>query len=273
MFDFQNRKILMKKYLILLVLVFSLSLNSVYAQDENIESLKFEKEFSPDELKDMYFGIGVGYTGTLLYSDFEALSAKISEFGFAKSSLKAPIYLHGIGFFTSIPYVPNLRVGLQYAGGLKQVEYTKDEISTRADYSLTYLGLKVDYCFVPFKNLTMAPGVEFGFGSMAFDIIQNSQTVNWDNLNPNMSTQNFYHKISSDFVFVRPAVSFEYNLTNWLQVHFKVDYAFSFMNNNFITKNQWNYNNIGEIDNIPNSVNASGLGLQLGFYFGLFNVN
>ena len=74
-------------------------------------------------------------------------------------------------------------------------------------------------------------------------------------------------------MYLKPFVSFEYNLTNWMQVHFKVDYAFTFMNNTFITKNQWNYNNIGSISGIPNKVNASGFGFQLGFYFGLFNVN
>jgi hypothetical protein len=263
----------MKKYLILMVLVFSLSLNYVYAQDENVESLKFEKEFSPDEVKDNYFGIGVGYTGTLVYTNLTDLGSKIKEFGFDSSAFKAPIYLNGIGFFTSIPYIPNLRFGMQYAGGSKMLDFTNDTISRRTDYSLSYLGLKIDYSFVPFKRFTIAPGVEFGFGSIAFDVIQNSQTSDWNDLKPNMTNENFSHKISSDFVYVRPAVSFEYNLTNWMQVHFKVDYAVSFMNNNFITKNQWNYNNIGKINNIPTTVNASGLGFQLGFYFGLFNVN
>ncbi len=263
----------MKKCLILIVLVFSLSLNYVYSQDEKIESLKFEKEFSPDEVKEMYFGIGVGYTGTLVYTNVDDLNSKLVEFGFQKDALTTPTYLNGIGFFTSIPYIPNLRVGFQYAGGSKKVDFTSDTLSRRSDYTLHYLGLKLDYCFVPLKNFTIAPGFEFGFGSMAFDIIQNSQSVNWDDLNPTKTSQNFYHKISSDLLYVKPYLSFEYNLTNWMQVHFKVDYSFSFMNNNFITKNKWNYNNIGEVSNIPKTVNASGIGLQLGFYFGLFNVN
>jgi hypothetical protein len=263
----------MKKYLILFILVFALSINFVYTQDDKVETLKFEKEYSPDEVKDSYFGIGVGYTGTLVYTDVSDLSKKLTEFGFADKSLVSPIYLNGIGFFTSIPYIPNLRIGLQYAGGSKQLDYSKDTISMRSDYSLNYLGLKLDYCLVPFKSFTVAPGVEFGFGSMAFDIIQNSQALDWNNLKPDMTNKNFSHKISSNFVYIRPTVSLEYNLTNWMQVHFKVDYAVSFMNNNFLTKNQWNYNNIGGIKNIPNTVNASGLGFQLGFYFGLFNVN
>ncbi len=247
------------------------------AQDELIEELEFQKEYAPEEINAPYFGIGSGYTGTFLFTNYDDLNAKLSQFGFAKDVLNSYIYLNGFDVFTSIPYLKNFKIGFEYKSGMKSAKFTEtldaSSIKRKVDYGLQFGSLNFSYCITPVKNLAINPSIAIGEGNLGFDITATRGEMDWNNY---PSDSDFYsHKIShtAGFIFIRPGINIEYSVTPWMMVRTGVNHTISFMNMGLFSENEWKANGDTDIKNIPDGLKADGYSLEIGVYIGLFNIN
>ncbi len=252
--------------IIAIFLLFALSAVPLFSQDDDLDEFEFDSEPIQEESVP-YFGLGVGYVGTFMYMNFDELNNKTQEF-FTDSKFESPIFLSGVQGFTAIGVVPNLRVGIYGMGGASSLEesLTIDDVRYQQnfDLTLTYTALTVDYAIVPLKSLAILPGAGFGWGRMNLEAYRTAGDINWADFDNASDPNKYYKSVKTGFFYLQPALNIEYALTPFSTIRLGVHYSYSF-------GYDWTYDNNVSIKNVPDEVNANGLGVQFGIFVGLFN--
>ena len=254
------------KYRIILSTIFlSLFLNFAFAQDDRLDEYSFEQEPIQTESA-TYFGVGGGYTFTFHFANFDMINAKATSFGLKE--FDGQMLLSGGEGFTGVLFVKNLNVGFFSYGG--KLDVTKDTLISSKnykkalEYSTGFTGLNIDYGIVPFKSFAIKPGVGIGWGSLELETYQTENNFDWDGFKSQSDQNNFINRAESSFIFVKPNISFEYALTNYLLIRANASYAMTF-------GYDWKYNNTATLNNVPDDLNSNGMQIQIGVFVGLFN--
>ncbi|OYT14522.1 MAG: hypothetical protein B7C24_17920 [Bacteroidetes bacterium 4572_77] len=269
----------MKKLLLLFMLIFGFS-SLLYSQDDQVDYLKFEKEYAPDEINAPYFGIGMGYTGSFnIINNLDEINDKLISFGFTEDAISQSLYLNGFELFTSIPYLKNVKIGFNYSNGSQLIKYSSllpenenISISHTASLQLRYIGANINYCFTPYKNLAINPGFSFGEGKINMNIGESTNGIAWGDIQSGNTAHNYNYTISGGFIYLQPELNIEYSFTPWLLGRIGASYNLSLMNLGMFSDNDWMLNKTTKIDGMDD-INADGLMFEVGIYVGLFNIN
>lgn len=266
----KRKKIIMKKATIISILIIVITSLPILlsAQDDALDKMKFGNEYAPGEKAKTYFGIGLGYSNNIFFANNDDINIKLEDFGFKGDAMTVPMYLHGFELFTSIPFA-NLTLGFSYKKGSESIDY--DELNRYSDFSVSFTGLYVDYIFVPFNKFSISLGMELGEGKLNLEIYQSPKDIDWNNMKPDWNNESFYHNSSMGFIYLQPKIDFEYILTNWIMTRFNISYNFAINESGIINKNNWSYNNSSNISNVPSTLGANGLTIQLGIFVGLYS--
>lgn len=270
------------KQSIAFILSFLVLSSLLYSQDEFIDDLTFEEEFAPDELDVPYFGIGVGYVGSLYFTDFDALNQKAAEFGFSSDALSGPVYLNGIEAFSSIPALKNVKLGFVYKAGEVRAGYSGQypvgagEPIGEADFSVSYRigygGFRLSYCFTPASKFAVNPRIGFGEGSIKYTVAQNAGDILWQDFLPGNNGNHYEMSIESGYMYLRPGIDFEYAITPWLLVKAGADYNLTLPNLSLLRSSDVLLNDKATVKNVPDNLESNGYQFEVGLCIGLFNI-
>ncbi|MDA3842906.1 MAG: hypothetical protein PF588_00875, partial [Candidatus Kapabacteria bacterium] len=131
-------------------------------------------------------------------------------------------------------------------------------------------GLSINYAlYTPFENtmLIIMPGVNIGWGKLRLEYSQSSSDANWFNIKPEADSESFTNRMESGFLFVQPTINLEWAPTSFMVFRVAVSYTIT-------GQYEWAYNGLSEFTDegaVPDEVNANGMSVQLGIFFGLFN--
>jgi hypothetical protein len=232
------------------------------AQDDKLKDFSFE-DVPTEESKPPYFAAAGGFVATALFQDYGQLNSVVQ--GYVGSSISSPLLMTGGQAFVAIGIIPNVRVGFTSLFGSSARENTSGTTAKRAEYSVTMNGVNIDYAFTPLKGLAVVPGVLAGWGSVTLEASQSSSTQSYTQKFPPPASQtNYLSRMSAAHIFVQPNVNVEYAFALVSMIRLNAGYSLSFMQ-------QWRADNIVPLNDVPNSFNASGLTVQVGLFFGLFN--
>lgn len=256
---------------IVLILVSAMSGYIAKAQDDKLDSLDFNLENPPEAKKPPYFAIAGGYTGTLLWVNFDDVNAHFGK-NFGLDDMKAPMYMSGAQGFTAIGIIPNVRLGFFGMGGSKLKEATmymnSDTVKRSLNYSVSFNGISIDWAYIPWKSVAIIPGISFGWGNM---IIENYQAqtsgYSWNNIKPSGDTINYLNRAETTYSFLQPNINVEFAVTPFFALRLNAGYATTFS----LFGSSWKYNVNAALNNVPPKITASGMTLQFGIFLGLFN--
>lgn len=269
----------MKKLTTLALLILLATPQLVFSQkdvtdeelDKELAELGFENVEYKEE-KGPYFGIGGGYTGTLLfpnYDDINSLFAAPGPEGFGFEELDSYVYLNGgEGVIVSF-LIPNLRLAFYGMGGGKTLEQTvtvnQEELTRTMDYSIGLTALSFEYAIVPIKGFAIVPAAGIGYGSLMIDVYQGSD-FNWGDISPGPSQSHWMQRVESSYFFVNPKLNIEIAVTEFFMIRLSAGYPLSF-------SPSWEYNRgagDSELKDAPD-IKSDGLAFQFGLFLGLFN--
>lgn len=237
--------------------------SAAQAQDDKLKDFTFD-EVPTEEAKPPYFAAAGGFIVMPLFQDLSKLNETVSAMT-GGASLNTPIWLTGAQGFVAIGVIPNVRVGFMVAGGSGSREGTVNNVSRRTEYTVTMNGISIDYAFMPLKGFAILPGITGGWGTVSFEANQSAGARQFGTTFPFPASQSSYTSyIRANHVFVQPNLNLEYAFSLLTALRLNVGYSASFMQ-------QWRVDNVSPIDNVPASLNASGLTAQVGFFVGLFN--
>jgi len=252
---------------VLTLLVFSIILQNLgFAQDDRLDEIPFEEEEIVDNRSKPYGAVAGGFIYNFLFMNFDDLNAKMSEIGL--SELSGPLQVYGGQGFTVLPWIPNVRFGVMGAGGSTLTDKTIDVntgITSQAEYSVTYTGLAIDYGWVVTDGLAVLGGATFGFGSQEL-AIYNGTDITWGQIiEPQPLINQGIQKLEQGLILIQPQLSIEWAFTDLFMLRANASY-----NLNLSTDDNWEYNNVSTITDMP-EINPNGFNVQLGLFVGLFN--
>ncbi len=236
---------------------------------------EFEGEFTSESLP--YFGLGIGYTRTLVLADYDDLNSVSRALSLGDFSGPFNVDFFGLTFTPGI--APNLRFGL-YAGiGTKQltrqVRVQDTGIYTRTIYYTQVDGaLQVDYAIPISSAFTIFPGTMLGYGrsTVGASQIRNpgarfhdifSGPIFDGDRNASLSNVNRFARALSYHLFFYPAVNFEYTLTPNIMMRLGAGY------NTTLSATDWSDEGGGGLADAPD-VSTRGVAVQIGIFLGLF---
>jgi hypothetical protein len=232
------------------------------AQDDKLKDFSFE-DVPTEESKPPYFAAAGGFVVSALFQDYTQLNNFMQAY--VGSSVSSPLLMTGGQAFVAIGIIPNVRVGFTSLFGSSAREQTSGTPAKRAEYSVTMNGINIDYAFTPLKGLAIVPGVLAGWGNVALEASQSGNTQSYTQRFPPPASQtNYLSRISAAHIFVQPNLNIEYAFALVSMIRVNAGYSLSFMQ-------QWRADNIVPLGDVPSSFNASGLTVQVGLFFGLFN--
>ena len=240
----------------------------LFAQDDDLDDLDFSEDEEYNDMKSTYFALGGGYMANLFQPNFDELNnLVVDKLGFDK--LDGYLLMHGGEGFVAVGSY-NIRVGFLSYGGTEFVEDQQEgSINRKFEYYAGVNGLSINYAlYTPFENtmLIIMPGVNIGWGTLALEYSQSSSDANWYNIKPEADSENFTNRMESGFLFVQPTINLEWAPTSFMVVRVAVSYTVT-------GQYEWEYNGLssfGDEGAVPEEVNANGMSVQLGVFFGLF---
>jgi hypothetical protein len=240
--------------------------STLYSQDERLDELPFEEEDIVDDGARPYGAVAGGFVANFTFVDFDDLNSKLGDLGFGEFS--GPLITIGGQGFTVLPWIPNVRIGVMGVSGSALTDEITDDntgISSQAEYTVGYTGLAIDYGYVLTDGLALLGGVTIGYGNQEF-AIYNARTIDWDGVTTAApQTNEGIQKFDQDMIMLQPQVNIEWAFTNLFMFRAGASY-----NLNFGTADDWNYNNIGTVENMP-EISPNGFNLHAGLFIGLFN--
>lgn len=255
--------------LISMILLFS-SLVAI-AQDEEIDNWSFDTEPLKED-KVPYFALAGGYTGTFFSANFEEMNSLLnSKFGFDAEALSSSIYMNGFEIFTGLPFIENIRAGFYTRTGMASNEMTINDLNRKTEFTISNSGINIEYAFVPLKNLALTFGSGFGWGKTKLEIYQSQNEINWGEIGTAQPSDNFFHSAEAGFLNIEPKINIEYAVQSWLAIRLGANYSLSFMEVGVFSDASWEYNQGTAINDFPDEITGSGLGIQFGVLIGLFN--
>lgn len=256
---------LMKIYLtIAVLLLFSLNIN---AQDDRLDDFSFDQEPLQTE-STPYFAVGGGVTINFGLLNYDEANKVLKTFIPGKEFTGNLTQIGGEGF-TGLIYINNLRATFFSYGGSKS-ESTSLQINNKNynrnfNLSTGMWGASFDYAIVPTKKLAILPGIAIGRATLTMDAYQSEGDFQWNNFKPELNDPNiFRHQVEGVSWNIKPQINIEYALANFMMIRAGIGYNIGFAYD-------WKYNSDTPVQNVPNEVNANGLTVQTGIFFGLFN--
>lgn len=272
---FTNFRILIISLVLALGLINTPTPVAASAQDDRLDDFTFESE-QLEELKQPYFAISAGVTGSLLFMKYDELNKKNSH----QASLEefdSPMFMFGFNIFSALsPFVNNTRVGFSYQAGSKTseaditlTENTNTEVLVNCTnkLSMQLAGIHFDYAFVPTKSLALLPGVGLKWGTMTFENFSTVLPQSWNTPKNQLTEPNNQMKYS--FMAIEPKLDIEYALTGFLMLRASAGYILAF--DNPLAKHTWTINGNNELTDVPKSIKPQGFSLQFGLFLGLLN--
>lgn len=253
---------------LLLTFTFSfLTLNSfnLFAiQDDRLDELPFDEEPLEEPTKN-YFAIGGGVTTSFLFLNFDDANKFFqTKDGDKFVDLTSPIFMTGGQGFTGIPWIPNLRIGIQGMSGTSSVNYEITPTDKKqVDYNVSSLGLSLDYGFIVTKSLAILPGIGVNWGTTSIDYITNSADLDWNAPNPTINS--YIAKMENNYLVIQPSVNVEWAALDYLMVRFAGGYSYQ------LNSGEWTFNKNDKVINAPSGLNVSAPYAQIGLFLGLFN--
>ena len=263
----------MKFWSVFLIALLSISLFTAMAQDDEIDDWSFDSTPLKEE-KVPYFALAGGYTGSFFFGNLDEMnSILLGEFLFDENAIESPMFMNGFEIFSGIPFIENFRAGFFTKSG-SLVNETPDAntegLTKYAEYSISNSGFNFEYAYVPFKSLAITVGSGFGWGNIDINVYNSRDKIDWNNFDDN-SSGTYSHSFEAGYLMIEPKLNIEYAVQNWLTFRVGAFYALSFMETGIFSDSQWKYNKGADIENFPDDINASGMGIQVGILVGLFN--
>jgi len=253
-----------------------IGMTTLKAQDDRLDELTFEETVIQEE-KVPYFGVGGGFVVSLFSPDLNDVNTQLSAAGL--SELSTPLTMTGALGVATIGILPNVRISIANLGGSistseKEFIVNQQQYVRSASLSNAYTGFGFDYAFSLAKSLYLIPGVSGGWGTMEINTTQYAKGIETSNnaIGGSPSDVNvFNHSLRNEYFMVNPGLSVEFapallgsDKPRIVTVRAHAGYALSFMGD-------WKENGKSIVNNVPSSIEASGLAIQLGFMIGLFN--
>jgi hypothetical protein len=235
--------------------------------DDKIDSFSFE-EIPQIEEKVPYFAVGGGATGTLLFANFDALNLEATNFFSTSVSFGSTLFLSGGQGFVGFPFIANSRIGIVAMGGSSSLMQDRTiagvETSRRMQVGVSLTGVSFDYAFTPAKGLAVVPGATVGFGAMTVNTSSSLKSRAWTGIPGTPNANNFAQELRSNFIMLQPNLNIEYTFTPFTMLRVNAGYSYSIMGD-------WKTDGLSTMSGVPDAINARGLTLQAGIFFGLFN--
>ncbi len=253
---------------LILALLFFILIIPANAQDDELDNLNFDTEPLQQE-PPPYFGIGGGYLATFHFANFDDLNTFLSNNNFQVPEFEAPVFLSGAHGFTGIPWIPNLRVGFYGMSGVASSEakatVNNADLDRTVDYTLVFTGFSVDYGIVLFKSVAVLPGIGLGWSNLQIDTYQGPVDIEWGNITPGQVGDSFFHTMERSAYYIQPNIDIEFALQDFLMIKLNGGYTLNF------AESDWQFNNISNLNGVPDGINKNGPYAQIGLYIGLFN--
>ncbi len=261
------------KNLILLLSLFA-SLGYTYSQDERLDELPFKEE-EPTEMSTPYFAIGGGITSSFLLIDNAGTNSLIANYNkinpqrkFAEQS-GSMILVGGQGF-TAIPWVPNLRVGINGMGGSLVSTATNsntinNSLTTEEEVTNSFgsLGLSIGYGIVLFKGFAIVPELTIGRANHDITFLSSTKDAKADisSLNSSLSTSTAFNQT---YTTLTPQLNIEWAFSSVAMLRGSFGY-------NYGIAGDWKVNKKETVTNMPSTVTSNAMFAQIGVFIGLFN--
>lgn len=254
---------------ILLCLVCSLPAS---AQDLDAD---FAEEFPDDDFP--YVGLGPGMTSTFIFMDLEELNSLAEEF--KVDAFGGPLVVYGGGVIFTPIFVRNIRMAFHAFGGYhrssRPIEIDSVVYNRTLRFGIRFQGMVgVDYAIPVTGKLVVLPGLTAGWGSYALEFTQSRSAdapfaEAWDppafgpDTAATMSHYNRAVRMINYHAFVMPMVHFEYAIMSSIMVRGSLGYRQALLDDEWSNETETIYTDV------PN-INANGIAVQVGLFFGLF---
>lgn len=235
----------------------------------------FEEEFPNEDLP--YVGLGPGFTATFIFMDLEALNELARDF--EVDAFGGPLSVYGGGVIFTPIFIRNIRMSFQAFGGYhrssRPIEIDSVVYNRTLRFGIRFQGMAgVDYALPISGKFTLLPGITAGWGSYALEFTQStSPDVPFAQVwNPArftadtaaaMGDHNRAIRMLNYHAFVFPMVHLEYAIMGSLMVRGSIGYHYAILDDEWTNEAETLYTGVPEI-------NANGLSVQAGIFFGLF---
>lgn len=255
--------------MIILALVLPLS---VFSQDDDLEGLGFEEtEFNQKEVFN-YFGVGVGFTTTFLFLNFDDLNSHLTANNFGVDELSGTMTMYGGEGFLPTLVVPNLKIGIFGRGGSiiseKELNIDNEKYTRSVEFSLSYTGISFDYAIRLWKGGALLPSLNLGYGIISVETYQGNEFI-WGNVKPVSNPNHFQNTADAGFFFLQPNINLEVAATDFLMIKASAGYSMTMIGE--VLTSDWKYNNASNLSGVPSGINGNGINAQIGLYLGIFN--
>lgn len=260
----------MKNLIIILLIV---SVGFAFAQDDRLDELKFDSDNYDNTMKNA-FALGAGYSASWYFADLSDLNTFVENNNFSNVNLNATFFMNGFEAFSSISYVPGLRLGISSAVGnsLQEDQITIDgsEYVKEAEFRLSFTTINFDYMIRPISSIPVAlvPGIGLGWINTDIKMNQSLNETNWSEIGQAMATNQYHHEIKNQGGvlpnMVGATLKIEWALLDFAIVRGVVGYNLDFSNG-------WEYNGNENLNRVPAGINGNGLRAEVGLFLGLFN--
>lgn len=247
------------KKILFTIMFLTLNLSLFAKQDDRLDDYSFDSS-ELEQVNPPYFAIAGGLTYTFHFANFDAVNLRLSseQGGFDVDSFSGQLAMWGGEGFTGVVYVPNMRVGFFSYGGSSLLSSTFESgVKREVEYRVGLTGISLEYAIVPVKSFAVVPGISFGRGDISISTYEGPGAADWGDYKPNPGNNNYMNVASTDFWSVKPNLHLEYALTNFLMFRGSVSYNLTF-------GNSWKQNNIAELQNVPDDINANAFQIQAG---------
>lgn len=253
----------MKRYLFVVALF--LTISPLYAQGTD----QGEEPIPPRRSSAVKIGGAVGFTSSWLLLDVAPLNAYIRSANARQFTDDGMILLGGQGY-AYILFLPNVRVGGLWSGGMRKSRSVDVSSNTRRDVELSVgLGaLTIDYVIPVTPRIDISVGGLLGGGSMDLKLTRDEGRAKiwgsyWNTLGSQQTVYEYSGKLSGSFFIYQPAVNVEYAVLRWLGVRAGVSYM-------GMSGGSWKLDDTYEVLGVPDNINAGGWMFNGGIFVGTF---
>ena len=248
--------------LLLMLLLFSLTTDIIFAQDQDDEPLP-----PPKRAGSTKFGGAIGFTQGLLFLNVDPINQVMLKENLAPFSGNGLAMLGGQGY-GYIMLVQNLRIGYIWMNGKMKSKTLSGNTVREVDLSANYTGATFDYTIPVVPRLDVSVGMMIGGGGISFDFTRNyglGQQWNgtWDNFGSSTPADEYSGKLSGSFFIWQPSLNVEFAVLRWVQVRAGVSYL-------GMAGGSWQRDDRYDLYGVPDDISGKGWTLNSGIFIGTF---
>lgn len=246
----------MKKLILLAICLITLSVTTVYAQDEQEVGLLTK------------FGFGGGFNAMWLMPNLDDLNKMLPAAG-VESFSKSGFMSYGGSGYIYLMFIDNVRVGGIGISGTTSRTGFKDGFNKEVDYSAGLGGLTIEYTLPFVEKIGISVGGIIGVGSSTIEIYQNKGSLAWSDLwkevsDPSQNTQNISRRMKNTFFTFAPTLNIDIPISRFASFRIGGGYIISFGEN-------WKGDNDIQLNGVSSSLNGSTFFLQTGIFIGFIS--